>query len=243
LPAGTTLTFDAPLGAADTTWTWNVLGRLPGREPAAGEAVLLSAHYDHVGVRAPVAGDSIYNGADDDASGTAAVLELARALAAGPRPRRDLLFALFGSEEVGGYGSRYYLARPPVPLDHHVAQIQFEMLGRPDSAVSPGTLWLTGFERSTLGPTLAGYGARLVADPHPDQNFFQRSDNYRFALRGIVAHTVSSYGLHADYHRPSDEIDRIDFAHLARAVASLVEPIRRLADGRERPAWNPGGRP
>ena len=97
---------------------------------------------------------------------------------------------------------------PPVPLTQIVADLQFEMLGRPDPKVPPGTLWLTGFERSTLGPELARQGAALVADPHPEQNFFQRSDNYPLALRGVIAHTISSFGLHTDYHRPSDDVRR-----------------------------------
>ena len=82
-----------------------------------------------------------------------------------------------------------------------------------------------------------------MADPHPDQEFFQRSDNFRFALAGVVAHTVSSFGLHEDYHRPSDQIDKIDFTHMTRAIRSMLEPIRWLAGSDFRPDWNPGGRP
>jgi len=82
-----------------------------------------------------------------------------------------------------------------------------------------------------------------VADPHPDENFFQRSDNIRFARAGVVAHTVSSFGLHEDYHRPSDEIDTIDFGHMTMAIRSMLDPIRWLAGSDFKPAWNPGGRP
>ena len=89
-----------------------------------------------------------------------------------------------------------------------VAMVQFEMIGRPDNKVPAKTLWLTGYERSDLGPTLARRGARLVQDPHPDMSFFTRSDNITFARRGVVAHTVSSYGLHKEYHTPADETKR-----------------------------------
>ena len=184
--------------------------------------------------------DTIYNGADDDASGVIAVLELMEALARGPRPRRTIVFGLWGSEERGGAGSRYFIDRAVVPLPQIVANLQFEMVGRPDAAVPPRTLWLTGYERSTLGPELARHGARVVADPHPEMGFFTRSDNIQFARRGVVAHTVSSYGLHEQYHRPSDEIETIDFPHLVEAIASLVEPIRALANSRVRPEWRPG---
>ncbi|HXE90801.1 MAG TPA: M20/M25/M40 family metallo-hydrolase [Terriglobales bacterium] len=244
MPDGTLLRLQADVQEEKKSVTWNVLGRLPGRDPALREqVVLLSAHHDHVGVGKEVNGDGIYNGADDDASGVAAVLELARQLAAGPRPRRTVLFALFGSEESGGLGSLYFRERPPVPLEKVIANLGFEMLGRPDGKVPEKTLWLTGYERSSLGPRLAVQGARLVADPHPDQDFFRRSDNYVLARRGVVAHTISSYGLHKDYHQPSDEVTRIDFAHMTEAVQSLVAPVRWLANSSFTPKWNPGKQP
>jgi aminopeptidase-like protein len=87
------------------------------------------------------------------------------------------------------------------------------------------------------------FGARLVADPHPDQRFFQRSDNIVLARKGIVAHTVSSFGLHTDYHRPSDDLAHIDFVHMTDAIKSMVEPIRWLVDSNFKPEWNKGGRP
>jgi hypothetical protein len=117
------------------------------------------------------------------------------------------------------------------------------MIGREDAAVPSHTLWLTGFERSNLGPTLAQHGARLVADPHPSEHFFMRSDNYGLAKQGIIAHTVSSFGLHADYHQPSDEIAKIDFPHMDEAIGSLVGPVSWLVNSDFKPAWNPGGQP
>lgn len=245
---GTVVSFAATLTPATRTKTWNAVGRITGADPAgASEVVVLSAHLDHVGRREPTpdqpGADTIYNGADDDASGVVAVLQIAKALMEGPRPRRTIVVAFFGSEEAGGFGSRYFVTRPVVPLSDIVANLQFEMIGRPDPLVPPGTLWLTGHERSTLGASLAMHGARLVADPRPDQRFFERSDNIQFARRGVVAHTVSSFGLHAEYHQPSDEIAHINLTHMADAIASLVAPIRWLVDGTDRPVWHEGMRP
>jgi len=223
--------------------TWNAIGILRG-SAQPNEVVLLTAHLDHLGMGpANASGDTIYNGADDDASGTTAVLVLAHILATGVRPKRTIVFACFGSEELGGFGNRAFLAHPPVPLNSIVANLEFEMIGRPDPAVPAGTLWLTGFDHSNLGPELARHGAHLVNDPHPTQHFFQRSDNYALALQGIVAQSVSSFGLHKDYHQPSDELSKIDFAHMTNAIASMVNPIRWLANSTWKPKWNPGGKP
>src|SRR5262245_26674454 len=117
------------------------------------------------------------------------------------------------------------------------------MLALPDPAVPPHTLWLTGYPLSNLGAELAQHGARLVADPHLSENFFTRSDNIRFARRGVVAHTVSSYNLHKEYHQPSDEVSKIDFAHMTESVRSMLEPVRWLANSPFKPAWTAGGCP
>lgn len=232
------------LESSPSNSTWNAIGVLRGSDAAAAkETILLSAHLDHLGVNASLDGDRIFNGADDDASGCVAVLELARALAAGKRPRRTIYFVGFGSEERGGLGSRYFLNNPPVPLTDIIANLNFEMLGRPDPKVSADKLWLTGFERSDLGPELAKQGAPLVADPHPEQNFFRRSDNYNLALRGVIAQTVSSFGLHTDYHRPSDEISKIDFPFMTKAINSMVKAVDWLANSTFHPAWLPGQAP
>ena len=245
LPAGARVLFDPPLKYADTpTYTWNAVGMLRGTDTPIQEIILLSAHLDHVGMQENAKGaDKIFNGADDDASGSVAVLELAKALAEGPRPKRSIVFAWFGSEERGGHGSQYFAELPVVPSELIVANLQFEMIGRPDPKVPAKTLWLTGYERSTLGPELAKRGARLVQDPHPDQSFFTRSDNIRFARKGIPAHTVSSYGLHTDYHQPTDEVRLVDFPHMVEAIRSMLEPIRWLGSDPWKPDWVPGGRP
>lgn len=224
--------------------TRNVIAILPGRDPKLKEeVVLLTAHMDHLGIGKPVNGDEIYNGADDDASGCVAVLELARALVRSARPRRTVLFVFFGSEETGGQGNHYFLEHPPVPLKSIVANLEFEMIGRADPAVKADELWLTGFERSNLGPELARHGAKLVADPHPDQRFFERSDNFALARQGIVAHTVSSFGLHKDYHQPSDDLAHIDFTHMEQAIQSLIRPVEWLVNSDFKPEWVEGKQP
>ncbi len=226
------------------TETWNAVAVLRGSDiKTQQDAILLTAHLDHLGIGPAVNGDTIYNGADDDASGTTAVIELARTLSQGKRPKRTIIFALFGSEEIGGFGNRYFIEHPPVPLDHIVANLEFEMIGRPDPAVPAGNFWLTGYERSNLGPTLAKHGAHLVGDPHPDQKFFQRSDNYALAKRGIIAQTVSSFNLHKDYHQPSDEISKLDIPYMTTVISSMVKPIQWLADTDWKPTWNPNGKP
>jgi Zn-dependent M28 family amino/carboxypeptidase len=224
--------------------TRNVIGRLEGRDEKLKEQViLLTAHMDHIGIGKPVNGDNIYNGADDDASGCVAVLQLARELAHEKAPKRTVLFVFFGSEETGGQGDQYFLQHSPVPIKNIVANLEFEMIGRADSAVKPDELWLTGFERSNLGPELAKHGAHLVADPHPRQNFFQRSDNYALAKQGVVAHTVSSYGLHKDYHQPSDDVPHIDFDHMEQAIHSMLDPVKWLANSDFKPEWVVGKKP
>jgi hypothetical protein len=237
-----TLSFDTLPEGSVLSGEVNVVGIIPGSDPALrDEAVVIGAHFDHVGVGAPVEGDSIYNGADDDGSGTVAILEIARELVRTP-PRRTVVVLLSTAEEGGILGTRWYLERPLVPLERTVADFQIEMIGRPDSlAGGPGRAWLTGYERTTMGDQLAGAGSPIVPDPRPDQRFFFRSDNLPFAMRGIPAHTLSSYNLHSDYHTPNDEVEGIDFAHMAAVVDAAVQAVRFLADGPV-PAWKEGGR-
>ena len=222
--------------------TFNAIGYLPGTDPSAG-TILLSAHLDHLGVGRPVNGDSIYNGANDDAAGTTAVLELAHALGAGPRLRRSVLFVCYGSEELGELGSTYFGKHPPVPLHDLVANLEFEMIGNQDPKMPPGVLMLTGWDRSNLGPTLKEHGALLGPDLYPEQHFFERSDNYALALQGVVAHTAGGWGTPPTYHQPSDDMVHLDIAFMTRAIQSLIEPVRWLADSDFHPTWNPGGAP
>jgi aminopeptidase YwaD len=244
MPDGTVMHFEPAAAAPEKSFTWNAVGMLRGSDPALQHAaVLFSAHLDHLGMGRPVKGDDIYNGADDDASGTTAVLELARVLGAGPRPRRTVIFALFGSEEAGGLGSTYFREHPPLPLKEIAANLEFEMIGRPDPALKADTVWLTGWERSNLGPVLAAHGAHVVGDPHPEQNFFARSDNYVLAKKGVVAQTISSYGLHGDYHQPSDDVAHLDFKHMTAAIGSLLKPVQWLVNSDFKPEWKEGEQP
>jgi hypothetical protein len=222
----------------------NVVGMIRGVDPVLRDsAVLIDAHYDHLGIGRPVNGDSIYNGADDDASGTVAVIEIARAMAAGPPPRRTVIFAATTGEEVGLLGTRWYVQHPVVPVAQLSANLEIEMIGRPDSlAGGSGRAWLTGFARSTMGASFAAAGLPIMADQRLDQNFFERSDNIAFAREGVPAHTLSSFNMHTDYHQPTDDASRIDFAHMTDVIRAAAAATRLLADG-PAPRWNPGGRP
>ena len=222
--------------------TYNAVGYLPGTDPKAG-AILLTAHLDHLGVGRPENGDAVWNGANDDAAGTTAVLELAHALAAGPRLRRSVLFVCYGSEELGEWGSTYFSEHPPVPLKDLVANLEFEMIGNQDPKMPKGTLLLTGWDRSNLGPALKEHGALLGPDPYPEQHYFERSDNYALALKGVVAHTAAGWGNPPTYHRPNDDLAHLDLPFMTAAIQSLVEPMRWLADSDFVPKWNEGGRP
>lgn len=223
--------------------TYNAIGWLEGTDPKAG-VILLTAHLDHLGTRENVEGDDkIFNGADDDASGTTAVMELAHALAAGPRLKRSVLFVCYGGEELGILGSKYFGAHPPVPLTEIVTNLEFEMIGAQDPKMPKGTLLLTGWERSNLGPTLKAHGALLGPDPYPEMKFFQRSDNFSLALQGVVAHTAAGWGTVPWYHKPEDDLAHLDVPLMTAAIQSLVEPVRWLANSDFRPTWNPGGQP
>jgi hypothetical protein len=229
----------APRGEPVARITYNVLGARRGKAADADhQAVLLSAHYDHLGVRDGV----IFHGANDDASGTAAVLEFARMLGQGPNHKRTVYFAFFGCEEEGELGSRRFMAEPPLAVDDLVANLEFEMIGV-DDPKRPGFLMLTGWDRTDLGPTLQAHGAAIGPDLYPEQNFFQRSDNYQLALKGVVAHTISAWPVPPTYHAASDDLAHVDLNLMNHTIGSLAAPISWLLDADYRPAWNPGKRP
>jgi len=223
----------------------NVVGVIPGSDPTLrDQVVLIDAHYDHLGMKSGQRPDSIYNGADDDASGVVTIMEIAHALAAGPPPKRTVVVAATTGEEVGLLGTRWYIDHPARPLAAMVANLEIEMIGRPDSlAGGAGRGWLTGFERSTMGELFTQAGLPIVADRRLDQQFFMRSDNIAFAERGIVAHTLSSYNMHREYHEPIDDVAHVDFAHMTRLIDVAVRAARLLADSPTKLEWKPGGRP
>src|SRR5882757_4498729 len=222
--------------------SFNAIGFLAGSDPASG-TILLSAHLDHLGVGAPVNGDSIYNGANDDAAGTTAVLELAHAMAAGPKLKRNILFVCYGSEEAGELGSEYFGKHSPVPIKDLITNLEFEMIGSQDPKMPAGTLLMTGWDRSNLGSTLKEHGAKLGPDPYPEEHFFERSDNYQLALEGVVAHTAAGWGTPPTYHQPNDDLAHLDIDFMTTAIQSLVDPIRWLAASDFKPAWYPGQQP
>jgi hypothetical protein len=239
LRTGQDVMLDLPGMIVTRRTTTNAVGFLPGTDPNAG-VLLLSAHLDHLGVRPD---GTIMHGANDDASGTTALIELARAVAAGPRSRRGIIFVAYGSEEIGGFGSSWFGAHPPVPLTSIAANIEFEMIGAQDPRLPAGSLMMTGYQRSNLGEALKAHGGLVADDPYPEQNFFQRSDNYQLALRGVVAHTLSGWAVTPTYHQPTDTIANLDIPFMTRAIQSLIEPIRWLAASDFQPQWNEGGRP
>ena len=223
----------------------NVVGFIQGSDPALkDEYVLMTAHYDHIGITTAVNGDSINNGADDDAAGTIAVLQVARLLTRSQtKPKRTIVFAAMTGEEVGLLGTRWFIDHPVRPLSQLVANLEVEMIGRPDSlAGGAGKAWLTGYERSTLGDQLRDGGIPIVPDRRPSQRFFERSDNIAFARMGVPAHTLSSFNLHADYHTVRDEARYADPAHMARVIEAAAQAMLILANG-PKPTWHPNGQP
>jgi hypothetical protein len=224
----------------------NVAGILRGSDPALRDTyVVLSAHMDHVGVGTPDAtGDSIYNGADDDASGTSAVIEIAEAMAALPqRPARSVMFLLVSGEEKGLLGSRYFSDNPTVPLARMVANINIDMIARN----APDTVVAIGQEYSSLGPIMhelvrahPELGLTAARDLWPNERFFFRSDHFNFARKEVPAIFFFS-GVHEDYHRPSDEVEKIDADKAARIARLAYYLTREIATRREPPQWTAEG--
>jgi len=230
---------------ADSPKSRNVVGILRGSDPQLKETyVMLSSHYDHVGL-AQSGEDRIFNGANDDASGTASVLEVANALAAlHPRPKRSILFILFCGEEKGLRGSRYYVAHPLVPLAKTIAQLNLEQLGRTDAPEGPhvNSANVTGFEFSDVVPVVVDAGRRVgiavtkVAEA--SDKYFNRSDNGPLAKAGVPAHTLSVTYDFPDYHAVGDEWQKIDYDNMAKVDQAVGIAVLRLAQASNAPHWN-----
>jgi hypothetical protein len=222
----------------------NTVGILEGRDPVLkNEFILFSAHMDHVGVGRPnEAGDSIYNGADDNASGTIAVVELAEAFGMlRERPKRSFIFVAVSGEERGLWGSRFIAENPPVPLGQVVAGLNADMISRnaPDSVV------VIGKDHSDLGETMNRVNAahpelRMTAadDIWPEQNFYRRSDHFNFARRGVPVLFFFT-GIHEDYHRPTDTVDRVNADKASRIIQLMFHLGMEVANAPDRPQWNP----
>ncbi len=210
----------------------NVAGMIEGNR--SDEIVLFSAHYDHIGVVSPVEGDSIANGANDNASGTSGVIELARHFSAMPKPERTLYFVGFTAEETGGYGSKYFSER--LDPNHIIAMFNLEMIGKP-AVEGPNTAWITGFEHSTFGEILQNStddsGFVFYPDPYPKQNLFYRSDNATLARLGVPAHSISTTPIDVDqdYHRVTDELKTLDIDHTTNTIRAIAKAAKVIISG------------
>lgn len=233
----------------------NVVGRIEGSDPTlTAQTVVLSAHLDHVGVGAPVKGDTIYNGAMDNAIGVSMLLEIAKAIEeSGKRPRRSLLFVALTAEEKGLIGSDYFAHFPTVPKGSIVADVNFDM---PILTYPLVDLVVLGGERSSIGPVVAAAakaeGLGVVPDPAPEEMFFVRSDHYSFVQAGIPAVSIDTGPggtgamaarkfLDENYHKPSDQIDLpFDWNSAVKYKHVGLATVQALADGDARPSWNAG---
>ncbi|MSR36436.1 MAG: M28 family peptidase [Gemmatimonadetes bacterium] len=244
LVPGLRVTLDARTRLVEESFAPNVVGILPGSDPArSGEYVVFSAHMDHVGIGvADAAGDSVYNGADDDGSGTSTVVELAEAFATlEPRPARSMIFLTVSGEERGLWGSDWFTAHPPVPIERLVADLNIDMIGRNWT----DTIVAIGREHSDLGATLARVNRAhpelkmtAIDDPWPAESFYTRSDHFNFARRGVPVLFFFS-GTHADYHKPSDEVAKIDADKTARIGRLLFYLGLEVASASAPPRWDP----
>ncbi|MBA9075757.1 M20/M25/M40 family metallo-hydrolase [Rufibacter quisquiliarum] len=214
----------------------NVAGMIPGKR--AQEYLVFSGHYDHIGILKPVAGDSIANGADDDASGTTAVITLAKHFKKQPKPERTLIFVAFTAEEIGGFGSQYFSKQ--LNPDEIVAMFNIEMIGK-GSKFGPNSAYVTGFEKSDFGTLLQqavkGTTYSFHPDPYPDQNLFYRSDNATLAKLGVPAHTISSVQIDQDklYHSVDDEVESLDMAHMTNMIKAIAMGAKDFVQGKKTP--------
>jgi Zn-dependent M28 family amino/carboxypeptidase len=216
----------------------NVVGVLPGKKQK-NENVVFSAHYDHIGILKPVDGDSIANGADDDASGTAAVIALARHFKKQKNNARTLLFVAFTAEEIGGYGSQYFSKQ--LDPDKVVAMFNIEMIGKP-SKFGKSTAWITGYEKSDFGKilqsNLEGTEFNFHPDPYPSQDLFYRSDNATLARLGVPAHSISTDEIDIDkrYHSVDDEYDSLDIANMTQVIRAIARSASSIVAGKDTPS-------
>lgn len=217
----------------------NVVGVLPGKSKK-DEYVVFSGHHDHVGIGKPTAeGDSIYNGANDDAAGTTAVIMLAKYFKALNNNERTLLFVTFTAEEVGGFGSQYFSKQ--LDPDKVMAMFNIEMIGT-ESKWGTNSAYITGFEKSDMGAilqkNLEGTGFTFHPDPYPAQQLFLRSDNATLARLGVPAHTISTSKMDVEkyYHTADDEIETLDMNNMAAIIKAIALSSRGIVAGTETPS-------
>ncbi len=251
LPRGATdatISVRVPAAAEVPVKVRNVIGLLRGSDPVLrGTYVLVTAHYDHLGMKASGPGHRIYNGANDDGSGTVSVIELAAALATlQPRPKRSLVFLTFFGEEEGTLGSLYYARHPVFPIDKTIGDVNLEQVGRTDApdGTKLAQATFTGFEYSNLPRAFqaagAATGVRVLSDANDGESFFARSDNAPLADQGIPAHTLAVAFEFPDYHRIGDEWQKIDYENMAKVDRMVALGLILLAENPEPPKWNAG---
>lgn len=229
----------AGAAATKTVTLRNVVGYLPGRDPQrAAEKVIFSGHYDHLGIIKAVAGDSIANGADDDASGTTAVVALAEYFKKRKKNARSLIFVAFTAEEIGGFGARYFSQQlDPKQL---VAMFNIEMIGK-EAKFGPKTAFITGYDKSDFGAllqaNLQGTEFKFEPDPYPEQNLFYRSDNATLARLGVPAHTISTDQIPTDklYHSVDDEISSLNVPNMTAVISAIAQSASGIVAGRQTP--------
>ena len=223
----------------------NVIGVLPGSDPKLkGEYIIVSAHYDHLGKR-DGEGDRLYNGANDDASGVSGVIETANALRAKP-PKRTVIFMCFWGEEQGLLGSRAYAKTPVFPLKQTVAMVNLEQIGRTDDSEGPrvAEFNVTGYDFSDLADVLrsAAEKEKVKVTKHERNSdaYFFASDNGALASAGVPAHTVSTAYSFADYHKPEDEWQKLDYSNMAKIVRSVARGVEAIGNRKDPIQWNAG---
>ncbi len=216
----------------------NVIAVLLGKKKKE-EMVVFSSHYDHLGTSKPNAkGDSIYNGANDDAAGTTAVIMLANYFAKLKNNERTLIFVAFTAEEIGGFGSQYFSKN--IDADKVVAMFNLEMIGT-ESKWGKNSAFITGFEKSDFGKilqkNLEGTAFRFEPDPYPKENLFYRSDNATLAALGVPAHTISTSKMDSEpnYHKLSDEIASLDMNNMAEVIKAIALSSKTIVSGKDTP--------
>ena len=251
-----TLSLEVPAPQDTEVTVKNVIGILRGSDPdLAKTAVLLTAHYDHIGTIDTAQGltmgapanptDRIYNGANDDGSGTVSVIEIARALAQlEPRPKRSIVFMTFFGEERGELGSQFYGKHPAFPIAQTVADLNLEQVGRTDSTNGPelNNASVTGFDYSDVTNYLIEAGKRTGINVYRDADasdaYFTRSDNDALAQQGVPAHTLCVAFDYPDYHGLGDEWQKIDYENMAKVDRMVLLALLDIANADQPPTWN-----
>ena len=216
----------------------NVVGLIPGKTKA-NEIVIFSGHYDHLGIGKPENGDSIYNGANDDAAGTTAMIMLAKYFKALGNNERTLVFAAFTAEEEGGFGSQYFSKQ--FDAASVMAMFNIEMIGT-ESKWGKNTAYITGYEKTDMGKilekNLQGTPFTFYPDPYTEQQLFYRSDNATLARLGVPAHTISTSKMdnEPNYHKASDEIQTLDMENMAMIIKAIATSSGSIVSGKDTPS-------